>query len=63
MSCITLTCFAIYFMTTHPCLQGTIPNNYKSINLATTPPGVSSKRPQWKKTAVEKVYGDKDYSI
>ena len=25
--------------------------------------GVSSKRPQWKKTAVEKVYGDKDYSI
>ena len=25
--------------------------------------GVSSKRPQWKKTAVEKGYGDKDYSI
>ena len=24
---------------------------------------VSRKRPQWKKTAVEKVYGDKDYSI
>ena len=24
---------------------------------------LSRKRPQWKKTAVEKVYGDKDYSI
>ena len=37
MTCITLTCFC-HFMTTHPCLQGTIPHNYKSINLATTPP-------------------------
>ena len=33
--------------------------NYQTADVA----GVSSKRPQWKKTAVEKVYGDKDYSI
>ena len=37
MTCITLAGFC-HFMTTHPCLQGTIPHNYKSINLANTPP-------------------------
>ena len=33
------------------------------LEISKTVNDLSRKMPQWKKTAVEKVYGDKDYSI